>query len=205
MSVSDQIKNSPRLKKFFHWLLIPSNEARPRLWVRVFLNRFYHQRGKGVIIRSRVRMDVVPFNSFSIGNNSMIEDFTTVNNGVGAVEIGENSLVGLGNVIIGPVKIGNNVILAQNIVASGLNHNYTDVMQPIHKQGVSVAPITIEDDCWIGSNSVITAGVTIGKHSVIAAGAVVTKNVPPYSVAVGNPSRIIKKYDDTRKEWIKTY
>lgn len=205
MSVSDQIKNNPRLKKFFHWLLIPSNEARPRLWVRVFLNRFYHQRGKGVVIRSRVRMDVVPFNSFSIGNNSMIEDFTTVNNGVGAVEIGENSLVGLGNVIIGPVKIGNNVILAQNIVASGLNHNYSDVSQPIHKQGVSVAPITIEDDCWIGSNSVITAGVTIGKHSVIAAGAVVTKDVPPYSVAVGNPSRIIKKYDDTRKEWIKTY
>jgi len=205
MSVSDQIKNNPRLKKFFHWLLIPSNQARPRLWVRVFLNRFYHQRGKGVIIRNRVRMDVVPFNRFSIGNNSMIEDFTTVNNGVGAVEIGENSLVGLGNVIIGPVKIGNNVILAQNIVASGLNHNYSDVLQPIHKQGVSVAPITIEDDCWIGSNSVITAGVTIGKHSVIAAGAVVTKDVPPYSVAVGNPSRIIKKYDDTLKEWIKTY
>jgi acetyltransferase-like isoleucine patch superfamily enzyme len=205
MSVSDQIKNNPRLKKFFHWLLIPTNQARPRLWVRLFLNRFYHQRGKGVIIRSRVRMDVVPFNHFSIGNNSMIEDFSTVNNGVGDVEIGENSLVGLGNVIIGPVKIGNNVILAQNIVASGLNHNYNDVMQPIHKQGVSIAPITIEDDCWIGSNSVITAGVTIGKHSVIAAGAVVTKNVPPYSVAVGNPSRVIKKYDDTSKEWIKTY
>lgn len=205
MSVSDQIKNNPRLKKFFHWLLIPTNQARPRLWVRVFLNRFYHQRGKGVIIRSRVRMDVVPFNHFSIGNNSMIEDFSTVNNGVGAVEIGENSLVGIGNVIIGPVKIGNNVILAQNIVASGLNHNYNNVTQPIHKQGVSIAPIVIEDDCWIGSNAVITAGVTIGKHAVVAAGTVVTKNIPPYSVAVGNPSRIIKKYDDTRKEWIKTY
>ncbi|TLU94883.1 acyltransferase [Dyadobacter sediminis] len=205
MSVSDQIKNNPRLKKFFHWLLIPTNQARPRLWVRLILNRFYHQRGKGVIIRSRVRMDVVPFNHFSIGNHSMIEDFSTVNNGVGDVIIGENSLVGLGNVIIGPVKIGNNVILAQNIVASGLNHNYNDVMQPIQKQGVSMAPIVIEDDCWIGSNAVITAGVTIGKHAVVAAGTVVTKNVPPYSVAVGNPSRIIKKYDDTRKEWVKTY
>ncbi|GGB87139.1 hypothetical protein GCM10011325_13390 [Dyadobacter sediminis] len=150
-------------------------------------------------------MDVVPFNHFSIGNHSMIEDFSTVNNGVGDVIIGENSLVGLGNVIIGPVKIGNNVILAQNIVASGLNHNYNDVMQPIQKQGVSMAPIVIEDDCWIGSNAVITAGVTIGKHAVVAAGTVVTKNVPPYSVAVGNPSRIIKKYDDTRKEWVKTY
>ncbi|WP_138475985.1 acyltransferase [Dyadobacter bucti] len=205
MSISERIRKNARLKKFFHWLLIPTNQARPRLWVRLFLNRFYHRKGRGVIIRHWVRMDVVPFNHFSIGNNSTIEDFSTINNGVGNVEIGENSLIGLGNVIIGPVKIGNNVILAQNIVASGLNHNYTDIEQPIHKQGVSVAPIVIGDDCWIGANTVITAGVTIGKHSVVAAGAVVTKDIPPYSVAVGNPSRVIKKYDETQKEWVKIY
>lgn len=205
MSISERIRKNARLKKFFHWLLIPTNQARPRLWVRLFLNRFYHQKGRGVIIRHWVRMDVVPFNHFSIGNNSTIEDFSTINNGVGNVEIGNNSLVGLGNVIIGPVKIGNNVILAQNIVASGLNHNYIDIEQPIHKQGVSVAPIVIDDDCWIGANTVITAGVTIGKHSVVAAGAVVTKDIPPYSIAVGNPSRVIKRYDETQKEWVKIY
>jgi acetyltransferase-like isoleucine patch superfamily enzyme len=203
MSYADYIRNNARLKKIFHWMLIPTNQARPRLWVRVILNRFYHQKGSGVIIRSRVRMDVVPFNPFSIGDNSVIEDFSTVNNGVGAVEIGNNSLVGLGNVIIGPVKIGSNVILAQNIVASGLNHNYTDISLPIQQQGVNMAPIVIEDDCWIGANSVITAGVTIGKHSVVAAGAVVTKDIPPYSVAVGNPSRVIKRYDQEQKEWVK--
>ncbi|MCF2444142.1 acyltransferase [Dyadobacter sp. CY345] len=204
MSVSEKIKNNPRLKTFIHWMLIPTNQARPRLWVRIFLNPFYHQKGKKVIIRRWVRMDVVPFNPFSIGNNSVIEDFSTINNGVGAVQIGKNALVGLGNVIIGPVKIGDNVILAQNIVASGLNHTYTDISQPIHKQGVSIAPIIIEDDCWIGANTVITAGVTIGKHCVVAAGAVVTKNIPAYSVAVGNPARVIKRYDDTQKEWVKT-
>lgn len=205
MPFSDRIRSNARLKKFFHWLLIPTNQARPRLWVRLFLNRFYHHRGHQVIIRRRVRMDVVPFNHFSIGNRSVIEDFSTINNGVGDVIIGENSLIGLGNVIIGPVKIGNHVILAQNIVASGLNHNYSDIRQPIHQQGVTVMPITIEDECWIGANVVITAGVTIGRHSVIAAGSVVTKNVPPYSVAVGNPSRIIKRYDEEQNEWIKTY
>jgi acetyltransferase-like isoleucine patch superfamily enzyme len=203
MSYSDYIRNNARLKRFFHWLLIPSNEARPRLWVRLFLNRFYHHKGRGVIIRRRVRMDVVPFNQFSMGNNSVIEDFSTVNNGVGEVSIGENSLVGIGNVIIGPVKIGNNVILAQNIVVSGLNHNYTDVSTPIHKQGVSVAQIVIEDECWIGANVVVTAGVTIGKHAVVAAGSVVTKDIPPYSIAAGNPSRIIKKYDQGLKQWVK--
>ena len=204
MAFSDRIKSNPRLKKFFHWLLIPTNQARPRLWVRVILNRFYHQKGKNVIIRSWVRMDVLPFNPFSIGDNSMVEDFTTINNGVGEVRIGNNSLIGLGNVIIGPITVGNNVILAQNIVASGLNHNYADIRQPIHQQGVSVAPIVIEDDCWIGANTVITAGVTIGKHCVIAAGAVVTKSIPPYSVAVGNPARVIKQYDGSRNEWVKT-
>jgi len=203
MSLSAQIRNSPGLKKIVHWMLIPTNQARPRLWVRIFLNRFFHKRGKNVIIRRWVRMDVLPFNPFSIGDNSMIEDFSTINNGVGAVSIGANSLVGLGNVIIGPVTIGNDVILAQHIVASGLNHNYQDIQQPIHKQGVSVAPIVIEDECWIGANAVVTAGVTIGRHSVIAAGAVVTKDVPPYSVAVGNPARVIKKYDPEYKDWVK--
>lgn len=204
MSVSEQIKSNPKLKKFIHWLLIPTNQARPRLWVRLFMNPFYHKKGKHVVIRRRVRMDVVPFNPFSIGDNSAIEDFSTINNGVGDVHIGNNSLIGMGNVIIGPVTIGNNVILAQNIVASGLNHNYQDITKPIHQQGVSVAPIIIEDDCWIGANTVITAGVTIGKHSVVAAGAVVTKNIPPYSVAVGNPSRVIKRFDETQNKWIKT-
>jgi acetyltransferase-like isoleucine patch superfamily enzyme len=61
----------------------------------------------------------------------------------------------------------------------------------------------IEDECWIAANTVITAGVTIGKHSVIAAGAVVTKNIPPYSIAVGNPAKVIKKYDFDKKEWIR--
>jgi acetyltransferase-like isoleucine patch superfamily enzyme len=203
MSLSDQIRNSPGLKKFVHWLLIPTNQARPRLWVRIFLNRFFHQKGKNVIIRRWVRMDVLPFSPFSIGDNSMIEDFSTINNGVGAVHIGANSLVGLGNVIIGPVTIGSNVILAQHIVASGLNHNYQDITQPIHAQGVSVAPIVIGDDCWIGANAVVTAGVKIGKHSVVAAGAVVTKDIPPYSIAVGNPCRVIKRYDTERSEWVK--
>jgi acetyltransferase-like isoleucine patch superfamily enzyme len=61
----------------------------------------------------------------------------------------------------------------------------------------------IGDDCWIGANAVVTAGVTIGKHSVVAAGAVVTKDIPPYSVAVGNPCRVIKRYDIERNEWVK--
>ena len=203
MSVASTIKSNPALKKIVHRLLIPKGGARPRLWVRIFLNRFFHSRKKGSSIRWRTRMDVLPFNKFELGRNSTIEDFCTINNGVGDVIIGNDSLVGMGNVIIGPVIIGNNVILAQNVVASGLNHEYKDPDVPIHLQKVTTATITIEDDCWIAANTVITSGVTIGKHCVIAAGSVVTKDVPPYSVAAGNPAKILKQFDTSLNEWVR--
>ena len=146
---------------------------------------------------------MLPFRRFELGDYSTIEDFSTINNGVGDVLIGNNTLIGMGNVIIGPVSIGNNVIFAQHIVASGLNHSYTDINIPIHAQKILTAPIVIEDDCWIAANAVITAGVKIGKHSVIAAGAVVTKDIPPFSVAVGNPAKVIKQYNEELKAWQK--
>ncbi len=203
MSIVQTIKNNKALKSWVHWCLIPKHQARPRTWVKWFVNPFYHKKGKGVTICRRTRVDVLPFQPFSVGDYTTIEDFATVNNGVGPVHIGSNSRVGIGNTIIGPVTIGNNVILAQNIVMSGLNHNYTDLSMPIYLQGETVAAITVEDDCWIGANAVITAGVTIGKHSVVAGGAVVTKSVPAYCVAAGNPARIIKKFNPVTKLWEK--
>ena len=159
--------------------------------------------GAGSIIRRRTRLDVFPFNQFALGKKSVIEDFATVNNGVGDVIIGDGTIIGLGNVIIGPVKIGNNVMLAQNIVVSGLNHNYEDVLVSPAHQNVNCKEIVISDDVWIGSNSVITAGVTLGKHCIIGAGSVVTKSVPDFSVAVGNPAKVIKKYNQSSGLWEK--
>lgn len=202
MSLKEKINDNPKLKNFIHWMLIAPGEARPRLWVKLFVNPFIHQRGKGSKIRRYTRMDVLPFNKFSLGENSTIEDFSCVNNGVGDVFIGSNTLIGMGNVIIGPVNIGNNVIFAQHIVASGLNHEYRDITTPIKDQKTITATITVEDDCWIAANAVLTAGVTIGKHSVVAGGAVVTKSIPPYSVAAGNPAKVIKRFDEASGEWI---
>jgi len=201
MSLKSKIKNNKKLKRFAYWAMIPSYEARPRKWVSWFVNPFYHKRGKSTVIRSRARLDVLPSNKFEIGSYSMIEDFSTINNGVGDVIIGTNTIIGMGNVIIGPVKIGNSVIFAQNVVVSGLNHSYEDITVPIRDQTVTTLPIIIEDEVWVGANAVITAGVTIGKHSVVAAGAVVTKNISPYSIAVGNPARVVKKYDFNKNEW----
>jgi len=203
MSVTQKIKSNKKLKGLVHWMLIPPHQAKPRKWVSWFVNPFYHKKGRHAVIRRSTRMDVVPFNRFELGDFSTIEDFCTVNNGVGPVIIGSESRIGMSNVIIGPVTIGNSVIFAQNIVMSGLNHSYEDISLPICRQKETTALITVEDECWIGANAVITAGVTIGKHSVVAAGSVVTKNIPPYSVAVGNPARVIKKYDFETKQWVR--
>jgi len=202
-SLLNVIKSNNKFKKIAHWMMIPSGEARPRLWVSWFVNPFFHKRGQNSKIRSRTRIDVLPFNKFSIGKSAIIEDFSTINNGVGDVIIGNHTLIGIGNVIIGPVELGDNIIIAQNVVISGLNHNYQDIKIPISEQNITTAKITIEDDCWIAANVVITAGVCIGKHTVIGAGSVVTKDIPAYSVAVGNPARIIKKYDKKISEWVK--
>jgi acetyltransferase-like isoleucine patch superfamily enzyme len=203
MLLLSAVKSNPKLKKFAHWLLIPHGQARPRLWVRLFVNPFIHKKGKGTIIRFNTRMDVFPFNNFKIGSKSIIEDFSTINNGVGDVSIGNNTGIGLSNVIIGPVKIGDYVMLAQNIVISGLNHGFEDVTMPPRVQKVVTKQIIIEDNVWIGANSVVTAGVTIGKQAVIGAGSVVTKNIPGYCVAVGNPARVIKKYNFETGSWQK--
>lgn len=203
MSVIHFVKSNSAIRQMAHWALIPRHQAKPRKWVSWFVNPFIHQKGKGVTICKRTRMDVLPFQPFSIGNYSTVEDFATINNGVGAVTIGNNSRIGLGNVIIGPVTIGNDVILAQNIVVSGLNHGYEDINTPIHLQPVSTKQITIEDECWIGANAVITAGVTIGKHSVVAGGSVVTKDVPAYCLVAGNPAKILKRYNSQTALWEK--
>jgi len=203
MGLKEKIKSYERLKKLIHWSILIPNQTRPRLWIKYVVNPFYHKKGKGAIIRSRTRLDVVPWNRFELGTNSIIEDFSAINNGVGSVIIGNRTKIGLSNTIIGPVTIGNDIRLAQNITLSGLNHNYDDINIPIHEQGVSTAPICIEDHTWIGANVVVVAGVTIGKHAIIAAGSIVTKDVPPYSVAVGNPARIIKQYNFETKSWEK--
>ena len=61
--------------------------------------------------------------------------------------------------------------------------------------------MVVEDEAHIGANSVVLSGVTIGKRCQIGAGSVVTKDIPPYSVAVGNPARVIKKFNFETNQW----
>ena len=191
-SVRQQFKGSPKLKRFVDWLIMNQVETRPRWYVRMIAPLYQH-RGRHSVIHHSVRMDTPPYRKFRLGDNSVIESFACINNAVGEVIIGDYTRVGLHNTVIGPVTIGSHVNLAQGITVTALNHNFADSEKRIDEQGVSTTPVVIEDDVWIGANAVVLPGVTIGTHSVIAAGAVVTKDVPPHSIAAGVPAKVIKK------------
>lgn len=115
--------------------------------------------------------------------------------------IGSNSLIGEYNVIRGQggVHIGDRVYTSPMVQLVAVNHVFDDPGRPFIEQGITAQGIRVEDDVWIGSGSVVTDGVTIGRGSVIAAGSVVTRDVPPYTVAAGTPARVIREIGKTSR------
>ena len=190
--IRGRFKDNPKLKRFVDWLIMNQVETRPRWYIRL-LAPLYQHRGKHSKIYNSVRMDTPPYRKFSLGDYSVVESYSCINNAVGDVMIGSHTRVGLHNTVIGPVTIGDHVNLAQGITITALNHNFADKSQRIDQQGISTNAITIGNDIWIGANAVVLPGVTIGDHSVVAAGAVVTKDVPPHSLVAGVPAKIIKE------------
>lgn len=199
----NKIKSNPKTKAFVLWLISPGRNPRPRWFIRWFVNPFIHKRGKGSVIRRRSRIDVFPWNKFEIGKLTTIEDFTTVNNGSGAVILGDRVRVGIGSVIIGPVTMGSGSGLGQHVFVSGFNHGYEDAGKNSSVQPLVLRPVMVGEEAHIGANSVVLAGVTIGKRCQVGAGSVVTKDIPPYSVAVGNPARVIKTFNHETGKWEK--
>lgn len=185
-----RIEEKPRLKRLLDRLIMNQRDARPRWYIRL-LAPLYQHRGRGAKIYASVRMDTPPYRRFSLGRRSVVESYSCINNAVGDVLIGDYTRIGLHNTVIGPVTIGSHVNLAQGVVVTALNHNFTDNSLRIDQQGISTQPVVISDDVWVGANAVILPGVNIGTHAVVAAGAVVTKDVPPHTVVAGVPAKVI--------------
>lgn len=109
------------------------------------------------------------------------------------VVLGDHSDIGAKAWIVGPLIIGKYVMMGPDAVILAINHEFSDTSIPMMYQGHKPPKtIVIEDDVWIGQRCTILSGVRIGKGSIIGAGAVVAKDIPPYSIAVGNPARVIK-------------
>lgn len=198
----EKIKQNPRLRRLVMWFLSSPKRPRPRWWLRL-LRPLLHPAGQGSRIWCHARADVFPWHRFVLEADAQIEDFAVVNNGAGDVRIGEGSRVGVGSVVVGPVDIGRYVFLGQHVSIQGLIHGYEDVTQDPNLQPLMLRPVKVGDYTHLGTNSTIMAGVTIGERCQIGAGSVVTKDIPPYTVAVGNPARIVKRYDFEKKEWVR--
>jgi maltose O-acetyltransferase len=127
----------------------------------------------------------------SCGKNVNIEKGANFGTGKG-IRIGNNSGIGINAQIRGPLTIGNNVMMAPDVIILTSNHVFDDINKPLNQQGFKIKEVVIEDNVWIGTRAIILPGVTIGTGAIIAAGSVVTKNVLPYTIVGGNPAKLIK-------------
>jgi acetyltransferase-like isoleucine patch superfamily enzyme len=122
--------------------------------------------------------------------------------------IDDNCLIGARSVISAKnlIHLEHDVILATSVLIMDHNHSYEDTTLPIRVQGITEGGrIRIEQGCWIGQGAAIVCSegeLVIGRNSVIGANSLVTRSFPPYSVIVGNPSRLARQFDPAKGIWI---
>lgn len=162
--------------------------------------------GNRVNIQRGVRVD-------SKGQNNRISlaDWVHLDRGVDIRATGDNCHIAIGEHTAvnpytcihgpGPITIGKDCLIASHVGIYANNHVFADPNRKIREQGLTCEGIVIGDDCWLGAGVKVVDGVTIGQGSVIGAGAVVTKDIPPYSIAVGVPAKVIgQRQDQTPSE-----
>ncbi|MBN1972687.1 MAG: hypothetical protein JW787_03555 [Sedimentisphaerales bacterium] len=116
------------------------------------------------------------------------------------IEISDNSGIGINCRVCGNVTIGNNVMMGPDVIILTRKHEFEKTDIPMIEQGrAPEMPVTIGDDVWIGTRSIILPGVSIGTGAIIGAGSIVTKDVPDYAIACGNPAQV-KKYRKDKNE-----
>lgn len=151
--------------------------------------------------------------NFSLGKGSKIEAYPYINQGI-IIKFGNS--VGINDYAhitgVNSVTIGDNVLMAGKVYISDSNHgsfmgdeNDTDPESITRLRPMIGSPISIEDNVWLGESVSVLSGVTIGRCSIIGANSVVSKNIPPYTIAVGAPAQPIKKYDFEKRKWIKIF
>ncbi|MDX2197213.1 MAG: acyltransferase [Cytophagales bacterium] len=130
----------------------------------------------------------------SIGAASDLQKGVCINAFGGTITIGEHTFIGQYTVIYGHgnVTIGSNSLISMHCRILSSNHTIPDRQHIIRDMPDILLPVTIGNDVWLGAGVTVLGGVNIGHGCVVGAGAVVTKDLPDYSIAVGNPATIIR-------------
>jgi lipopolysaccharide O-acetyltransferase len=168
----------------------------------------------------RARLIRLPFeirnrNKISIGRNftsgvSCRLEAISISNSGSLIQIGDNvqinDFVHIG--AIDSITICDNVLIASKVFISDHNHgsyslinSESPLIAPIDRS-LNSRPVLIEENSWIGESVCILPGVTIGKGSIVGANSVVTKSIPAFCIAVGNPAKLIKKFDWDKNTWV---
>lgn len=124
------------------------------------------------------------------------------------IQIGNNVHIGRNNIIGArwSIILEENVLIGPHVMIGDHSHQYEDVDIPVKLQKVTKAgPVRIERDSWIGANVFILPNVTVGRHAVVGANAIVNRDIPAFSVAVGIPARVIKRYDFDLRRWVRVH
>lgn len=177
------------------------------------IKKIYKQSGiiEGVLLNS-AKIENMSNNkdNIKIGKHTYIRGELIVYPHGGKIKIGDYCYIGHNTRIwsASKISIGNNVLISHNVdihdsndhplCARERHEHYKKIITIGHSKdikGLKEKPIVIEDDAWIGFDSIILKGITIGKGAIIAAGSVVVKDVEPYTIVAGNPARFVKKIE----------
>lgn len=163
-----------------------------------FVNPEYISLGDNVRICDDVTLIARGEGGITLGNGVWLNErvyLDTESADTGYIKIEDKVYIGTGTTLFGHkgLEIGDNVLLAQNITLTPYSHIFDDPERNIITQGGHSEKVTIGRDSYIGMGVDIMYSGNIGEGSVVGAGSVVVKSIPPYSVAVGNPAKVIKK------------
>lgn len=197
-----KIKN--RLKKY-----LSAKQKHSILMIISKIKLFFYKKdiGKGSYIDKTV--NVFGWSYVKIGENTLIGEQTWLNvNGRiknhKHIEIGNHCYLGRRNLLVSSKKliIGDYVMTSNDCKFLGSNHIYSNPLEPY------IATGTMDDDTlkiganvWVGAGAIVLGAVTVGHGSILGAGSVVTKDIPPFSVAVGNPCKVVKRFNFKTDQW----
>lgn len=167
----------------------------------VISNRSLISFGRGVTISDGCIIDGLSSSGISIGDGVSIGPYSILKATGSLTDVGVGITIGAGCGFdaytffggAGGIVIGRNVICGQHVSFHAENHTSGSTTIPIKAQGTTRQGIKVSDDCWIGANVTVLDGCNIGRGSIIGAGSVVRGDIPPFSVVVGVPGRVVRK------------